>query len=107
MRIRIDVFHHHGIEGREFAELKAGLTRILHEILSLEDRMTKELDNLTAEVTDIETQADSIIALCNGLSTQLADIKEDPVAIQALADSLKIKAQAIADAVAANTPPAV
>jgi hypothetical protein len=107
MRIRIDVFHHHGIEGREFAELKTGLTRILNEVLNLEDKVTKELDNLTAEVTDIETQADSIIALCNGLSALLTAAKEDPVAIQALADSLKVKAQAITDAVAANTPPAV
>ena len=69
--------------------------------------MTIELDNLTEEVTEIETQADSIIALCNGLAEQLAAAKEDPVAIQALADSLKVKAQAIADAVAANTPPVV
>jgi len=66
--------------------------------------MTQQLDNLTLEVTDIETQADSIIALCNGLATQIADLKEEPAKLQALADSLKAKAQAIADAVAANTP---
>ena len=66
--------------------------------------MTVELDALTAEVADIETQSDSIIQLCVGLAAQLSAAKEDPAAIQALADSLKVKAQAIADAVAANTP---
>ena len=66
--------------------------------------MTVELDALTAEVADIETQSDSIIALVNGLAVQLAAAKEDPAAIQALADSLKAKAAAIAAAVVANTP---
>jgi len=66
--------------------------------------MTVELDALTAEVADIETQSDSIIALVNGLAAQLAASKEDPAAIQALADSLKAKAAAIAAAVVANTP---
>ena len=66
--------------------------------------MTVELDALTAEVADIETQSDSIIALVNGLAAQLAAAKEDPAAIQSLADSLKAKAAAIAAAVVANTP---
>ena len=95
MKFRLDVYHH----PFEDYEIKRLLRKILQEVIN----MTVELDALTAEVTDIETQADAIIALCNGLSAQLAAAKEDPVAIQALADSLKVKAQAIADAVAANT----
>lgn len=66
--------------------------------------MTVELDAITAAVANIEGEADSIIKLCNDLSAAFAASKEDPAAIQALADSLKAKAAAIADAVAANTP---
>jgi hypothetical protein len=82
------------------------IIRLLRRILEEVFIMSAELDALTAEVTDIETQADSIIALCNGLSAQIADLKQDPAALQALADSLKAKAAAIAAAVAANTPTA-
>ena len=96
MSIRIDVYHHL----KDDDEILRLLRQILQEVI----KMTVELDDLTADVTDIETQADSIIALCNGLSAQLAAAKEDPAAIQALADSLKAKAAAIAAAVVANTP---
>lgn len=72
----------------------------------------KELDELTAEVEDISGKADSIIGLCEKLSVLVAENKLNPAKLQALSDALKVKAQAIADAVAANPlpgdePPAV
>lgn len=103
--MKIHIIHHYP----DSTAINNKLDRILallEVVAQKEQHMTVELDDLTAQVTAIETQSDSIITLCNGLAEQLAAAKEDPAAIQALADSLKTKAQAIADAVAANTPAA-
>ena len=48
----------------------------------------------------------SAIVLLNGLSAQIASLKNDPVALQALADQLKTSSSALADAITANTPAA-
>ena len=79
---------------------------LLEVVAQKEQHMTVEIDDLKVQVAAVETEAGSIIVLCNGLSAQLAAAKEDPAAIQALADSLKSQAQAIAAAVVANTPAA-
>ena len=65
-----------------------------------------DLTTLTAQVsknTDVEASA---IVLLNGLSAQIASLKNDPVALQALADQLKTSSSALADAITANTPAA-
>lgn len=65
-----------------------------------------DLTALTAQVkanTDVEASA---IVLLNGLSAQIAQLKNDPVALQALADQLKTSGSALADAITANTPAA-
>jgi len=65
-----------------------------------------DLSVLTAQVTantDVEASA---IQLLNNLSTLLATIKTDPVAVQALADQLKTSGDKLAAAVVANTPAA-
>jgi hypothetical protein len=64
------------------------------------------LDVLTAQVTantDVEASA---IQLLNNLSAALVAAKNDPVAIQALADQLKTSGDKLAAAVVANTPAA-
>ena len=64
------------------------------------------LDVLTAQVTvntDVEASA---IQLLNNLSGLLVTVKNDPVAVQALADQLKTSGTALAAAVVANTPAA-
>ncbi len=68
--------------------------------------MSKELDALTAQVKAQEAVDDSAITLIQGLADQIAAIKTDPVALQALADELKTKSDALAAAVSANTPSA-
>ena len=82
------------------------ILRVLQEILRKEITMSAELDALTVQVkanTDVEASA---VALLQGLSAQIAAAKTDPVALQALADSLKASAQGLADAIVANTPSA-
>ena len=68
--------------------------------------MTKELDTLTQKVEESTTVQQSAIELLNGLSAQIVDLKDDPVALQALADNLSSKSSELAAAVAANTPAA-
>jgi len=67
--------------------------------------MSAQLDTLTQEVTEMSTVVDSAIVLINGLAAQIVELKDDPAALQALADSLDAKANSLAAAVAANTPP--
>ena len=68
--------------------------------------MSLELDALTAQVTENESLEQSAITLIQGIAAQLAAAKDDPVKIQALADSLKGSAASLADAITANTPAA-
>jgi len=65
-----------------------------------------DLGPLTAEVTRNTEVDSSAIALLNGLSAQIAQLKNDPVALQALADQLKASSDSLAAAVVANTPAA-
>lgn len=70
--------------------------------------MANELDNLKAAVAK-DTEVDSsAITLLNGLKAQLdaAIASNDPAQLQALSDQLGTNAQALADAVTANTPAA-
>lgn len=66
--------------------------------------MSAELERLTTEVTEIGAVVDSAVTLINGLAQQIRDLATDPAALNALADELDTKANALAAAVAANTP---
>jgi len=68
--------------------------------------MATDLGPLTAEVTRNTEVDGSAIALLNGLSAKIAELKNDPVALQALADQLKASSDSLAAAVVANTPAA-
>ena len=87
----------------------SGMDEILATLRELKQQGVKimaDLTNLTAQVkanTDVEASA---IVLLNGLSAQIASLKNDPVALQALADQLKTSSSALADAITANTPAA-
>ena len=87
----------------------SGMDEILATLRELKQQGVKimaDLTNLTAQVkanTDVEASA---IVLLNGLSAQIASLKNDPVALQALADQLKTSGSALADAITANTPAA-
>ena len=80
------------------------LILLVKEVLIKEKHMSIELDNLTAEVTEVNTVQQSAITLLEGLSAQIAAIKTDPIALQALADSLDSSSKALAAAIVANTP---
>ncbi len=68
--------------------------------------MASQLDVLQAAVTRNTDVDSSAVQLLQGLSAQLAAMKNDPVAIQALADSMNSSSDALAAAVIANTPAA-
>jgi hypothetical protein len=63
-----------------------------------------DLGPLTAQVTANTDVEGSAVTLINGLAAQIIALKNDPVALQALADKLKASADALATAVTANTP---
>jgi hypothetical protein len=65
-----------------------------------------DLSALTAQVTTNTDVEGSAVQLLNNLSAALVEAKNDPVAIQALADQLKTSGDQLAAAVVANTPAA-
>jgi chromosome segregation ATPase len=84
----------------QLVQMNRRLTRIEGKLTS----MSAELDKLTADVqrtTDVE---DSAIKLLQGLSTQIASLKNDPAALQQLSQQLNSKADDLAAAIVANTP---
>lgn len=68
--------------------------------------MSAALDRIRAEVEESRAVSQSAIALLNGLSAQIRDLKDDPAALEALADALDADTNALAAAVTANTPAA-
>jgi hypothetical protein len=82
----------------------------LHEavgiIVKKEKHMSAQLDALTAQVAENTAVEASAVALIQGIAAQLAAAQDDPVAVAALVDQLNASADALAAAVAANTPAA-
>lgn len=68
--------------------------------------MSTEMDNLTASVTKMKGTAESATAALNGLGAYIEAHKNDPVALQALADGLNSDEPALAAAIVANPIPA-
>lgn len=85
------------------------LSQILDAVKILTEQgktIMTDLTTLTAQVqqnTDVEASA---ITLLNGLSAQIASLKNDPAALQALSDQLKASSDSLASAITANTPSA-
>lgn len=75
----------------------------LKQLKGSSTHMATDLTALTNEVARVTAVSTSAIVLINGLAEQLAAIKNDPVAIQALVDQLDASSDALAAAVAANT----
>jgi hypothetical protein len=99
-------------EGNHFP-LPVEIIRKLDQILGIvkdiqrkEEAMSKELDALTLQVQANTDAEQSAIVLLKGLADQIAAAKTDPVALQALSDTLKASADNLAEAVVANTPAA-
>jgi hypothetical protein len=96
MNLNIEVHHY----------LHLGDFSLLEPILNQGKAMSAQLDALTQEVSEIKTVSASAVTLIEGLSAQIVALKDDPVALAALAADLDATASALAAAVAANTPAA-
>ena len=84
------------------------LAALVSKLTQKVSHMSEQLDALTAAVAANTSVTGSAIELLNGLHAKILELLAqpviDPVAVQALADELSSKTQALADAVAANTP---
>ena len=69
-------------------------------------KMATSLDALIVQIERTTAVEASAVALIQDLAARLSAIATDPVAVQALADQLKTSADALAAAIAANTPAA-
>jgi len=103
MRFEVHHFHHYDDES---GKALAAINSALHDIYQRLQIMSKQLDDLTADVAAEDTVVDSAVILLNGLSAALAAAGTDPVKLQTLADDITAKTAALSQAVAANTPAA-
>jgi predicted phage tail protein len=83
------------------------LTRIerkLDEVHQFERTQMADLSAVQAEISENGDVVNSAVTLLQNLSQLVREAAGDPAAIQALADQLDAQTQALAQAVAANTP---
>ena len=103
-----DHHHHSPTPIRHLLEhLDDKLSLVLSHLESLTRRsraMSKELDDLTAEVSRSKTVDDSVLALLAGILAKLEAAGTDPAAIAALTQELRANTDTLAAAVTANTP---
>lgn len=107
MDVTVNVYHHFDLASPLAARISTQLTAIQQQLATLinqETQIMASLDTLTSQVAATNTAEASAIVLINGLAAQLAAAGTDPVALAALADSLKTNSDALAAAVVANTP---
>lgn len=76
----------------------------LESLLLIGESMSAQLDRIKASVTRNGDVIDSGITLIKGLADEIRSLKAEPEQLVALADSLDAKADALAAAIAANTP---
>jgi hypothetical protein len=98
--------HHHDNPmdgaGPAIVELYHMLAHIIHN----QEIIMAAIDDLATAVAAEDTVIDSAITLLQGLSAALAAAGTDPAKLAALQTDITAKTQALADAVAANTPAA-
>ena len=84
--------------------LLSGLESKIAVLTTKQEQVMTDLTALTAEVERNTSVDESAIALLTGLAAQIEALKTDPVALQALADTMKGSSDALAAAVVQNTP---
>ena len=102
--MRIDVHHH--FEAGEVQRLFEPVHAKLDRLLAKETRMSKELDDLTAQVAANKTVLGGAVTLINGIADRIAAAGTDPVALAALTADLKSQDEELGAAVLAQTPAA-
>ena len=102
--MRLDVYIHDGCSDHKLDRIISMLGEVIHR----EVEMAGELDALTAQVTANTDVENSALLLIQGIAQKLADAiaAGNPAALTALQAQLKTSADALAAAVAANTPAA-
>lgn len=103
LSLRLDVYLHQSDETAILEELRF-VRSTLETLASQGAIMAGELQRLQTEVAEMSGVVDSAIVLINGLAQQIRDLAQDPAALNAMADDLDAKANALAAAVVANTP---
>lgn len=104
---RITHHHHHHVEGRcEIMRRLDALDQKTDLVLERLDIIMAALDDLTAQVTANSTVLQSAVTLINGIADRITAAGVDPAKLAALTASLKTDDDALAAAVAANTPAA-
>lgn len=88
----------------ELVQIGTEIRDIFRTLQQGQENMTAQLAALQAQVTQTDTVIASAITLIQGIAAQLEAIKDDPAAIAALAADLHTQTDALAAAVAANTP---
>lgn len=100
---KVRVIHEHVSD----PETKRQLGRIdmaLHTIIQRLNRMALDFQNLEREVSEQGTVVQSAVTLLQQVAQDIRDNADNQRKINALADQLDAQAQALAQAVAANTP---
>ena len=82
------------------------IIHLLEKSKTREKRMAVDLSVLQAEVERNGAVDQSAVVLLTGLAAKIDELKADPAALQAFADSLRGSSDALAAAVSANTPAA-
>jgi hypothetical protein len=80
------------------------IIHMLRRVLRKEDHMGKELDALTAQVTENTNVENSAVQLIQNIAAQLAAAGTDPAKLTALSATLKTSSDALAASITANTP---
>lgn len=99
-------FHHFLPDFEVLSRLEA-IEDKLDLILQNQETTMAAIDDLQAAVTAEDTVIDSAITLIQGIPALIAAAGVDPAKLQALQSDITAKSQALATAVAANTPAAV
>ena len=104
--MEVHLYHHIRYETSVNEKLDQILV-LLQRLMAQGAKTMSALDDLKTQVGKTLGVEQSAITLIQGLATQLAAAKTDPVAVQALADQLSAQADTLAAAIAAvPAPPA-
>ncbi len=92
--------YHHWVHDPQLADLIDSVHALHRKV----DHLMADFTKLEAAVAKETTVVDSAIALIQGLAEEIRNLPADQAKIDELADSVDARAQALADAVEANTP---
>lgn len=78
--------------------IETRLSAVLSIIVTMEDRMSAELEDLKREVAESQGVTERAITMIVGLAEQIRDLKDSPAELEALADELDQQQNALAEA---------